>query len=125
MARAVLACVSVWSAVGLLLVCFRSCCAVAVGVAYVGLRLLYTVGVRMACISFSAIDIYLYTDGVARSRARVVVCGVGYWLMYGCIKVLFRVVGGVVISMYLYNVLVACMVVVWWCFPCAYMDRYI
>lgn len=51
---------------------------------------------------------------VARSRARVVVCDVGWWLVYGCIKVLFRVVGGVgvvvYICIYVYNALVACVV---------------
>lgn len=31
----------------------------------------------------------------------------------------------VYICIYVYNALVACVVVVWWCFPCAYMDRYI
>ena len=48
---------------------------------------------------------------VERSRARVVVCGVGWRLVYGCIKVLFRVVWWCIyVSMY--NALVACMAVV-------------
>ena len=71
----------------------------------VGLHLLSAVSVRMARTGFSAIDIYLYTDGVARDcgafscacvgvlvvcaiwmNARFVSCGVGV-VVYICIYV--------------------------------------
>ena len=71
----------------------------AVGVACVGLRLLSAVGVRMAHTGFSAIDIYLYTDGVARDcGAFSCLCGgagVGWWFALLCVWMyqgLFRVV---------------------------------
>lgn len=59
----------------------------------VGLRLLSVVGVRMARTGFSAIDIYLYTDAVARDcGAFSCLCGRagGLCYMYGCVcKVCF------------------------------------
>ena len=95
--------------------------------ACVGLRCCLLFGVRMARIGFKCIDIYLYTDDVARD------CGAfscpcrragGLCYMYGCMQGLFRVVWwwcGVYISMY--NALVAGVVVVWcWRSVC---DRYI
>ena len=59
------------------------------------LRLLFAVGVRMARTGFSAIDIYLYTDDVARDcGAFSCLCGRAGDLcyMYGCMQGLFRVV---------------------------------
>ena len=85
----------------------------------VGLHLLSAVSVRMARTGFSAIDIYLYTDGVTRdcgafSCACVGVLVVCVVCMYGCIKVCFVSVWWCIyVSMHLYNVLVACVVVVW------------
>lgn len=80
-------------------------CSVSVGLCSVGLRLLSAVGVRMARIGFSAIDIYLYTDGVARDcGAFSCVCGgvgglccVYVWMYQG----LFRVVWCIYVSIYL------------------------
>ena len=66
----------------------------------------------MARIGFSAIDIYLYTDDMARDcGAFSCLCGVlcvGWWCVYGCIKVCSVSCGGVYVYMYLYNALVAC-----------------
>ena len=75
------------------------------------------------------VDIYLYTDGVGVDcGAFSCSCGGAGGLrccVYGYIKACSVWCVGVVISMYLYNVLVACMVVVWWWSACVYMDRYI
>ena len=70
-------------------------------------------GVRMARTVFSAIDIYLYIDGVARDcGAFSCSCG-GLWLvvcMYGCIKVCFVRCGDVVyICIYIMRLWL-----VWW-----------
>lgn len=51
---------------GVTVCAFVPCCAVCRWCGLCWFALLYAVGVRMTCISFSAIDIYLYTDGVAR-----------------------------------------------------------
>lgn len=72
----------------------------------VGLRLLSAVGVRMARTGFSAIDIYLYTDSVARDcGAFSCPCGRagGLCYMYLCIMRLW--------------------LVWWWCWRSAYVYR--
>lgn len=99
----------------------------AVDVACVGLRLLSAVGVRMARTGFSAIDIYLYTDDVTRDcGAFSCLCGgVGglCCCVYGCIKVLFRVMWWCVyVFMYIMRLWLVLVVVV---VVCSYMDRYI
>ena len=96
------------------------------------LALLSTDGVRTARTGYMYVDIYLYTDGVSVAcGAFSCSCG-GLWCwLVACVWMYQGFVpcgdGGVVvyICIYVYNVLVACMVVVWWWFHCAYMDRYI
>ena len=99
------------------------------GLCSVGLHLLSAVGVRMARIGFSAIDIYLYTDGVARDcGAFSCLCGgVGglCCYVYGCMQGLFRVVW-CWYGVYMYLCIMCLWLVWWWCgagglFVC--MDR--
>ena len=71
---------------------FVSCCAVLCCLCW--FAPLSAVGVRMARTGFSAIDIYLYTDDVARDcGAFSCLCGRAGDLcyMYGCMQGLFRV----------------------------------
>lgn len=91
-------------------------------------------GVRMARISFKCIDIYLYTDGVARDcGAFSCSCGgLWCWLVVCLCMNISRLIpcGGVGVLVYIciyvsIYALVAVLVVVWWWFPCVYMDRYI
>ena len=87
------------------------------------LALLSTDGVRTARTGFMYVDIYLYTDGVSVAcGAFSCSCG-GLWCwLVACVWMYQGFVpcgdGGVVvyICIYVYNALVACMVVVWWCF---------
>ena len=80
--------------------------------------LLSAVGVRMARISFMYADIYLYTVAVgvdcgAFSRSCGVLC-VGWWCVYGCIKVCSVSCGGVYVYMYI-CMRITCL---WWVCSC-------
>lgn len=88
---------------------------------------LSAVGVRMARTGFSAIDIYLYTDGVARDCNAFSCACVGV-LVVCAIWMNARFVSCLCGGVYMYlciNVLVACVVAWCWRSVRAYMDRYI
>lgn len=75
------------SADGVTVCAFVLCCWCWCGLCRAGSRLLFAIGVRMARTGFMYVDIYLYTDGVARDYgAFSCLCGgagVGWW--FACV----------------------------------------